>query len=94
MQISDGVIYPGQPCFLHDFHNYSYCTQPHLIIADFYYGQIALLLMQTASSSLSFMRKTRLLSLKWLFDQKLRFQKQEASVPKGTKNYNNLLVEK
>ena len=37
--------------------------------------------MQKASSSLSFMRKTRFLSLKWLFDQKLLFQKKEASYP-------------
>ena len=37
--------------------------------------------MQKASSSLSFMRKTRFLSLKWLFDQKLLFQKKEAPYP-------------
>ena len=41
------------------------------------------------------MRKTRFLLLKWLFDQKLLFQRKKASVPDETKNYNKiLLVEK
>ena len=36
MQISDDVIYRGQPCILRDFHNYSYYTQQHLIITKYY----------------------------------------------------------
>lgn len=41
------------------------------------------------------MRKTRFFSLKWLFDQKLLFQRKKASVPNENKYYNKiLLVEK